>query len=160
MPICKSCTIEFPNRVVVDGVVRILYRRKFCLKCSAFGEHNTSATNSVRYHCACGETDRDKFSPTKTRICRQCHSKYTTERGQVQKQRARDHLGGKCQACGYAKHQVALDIHHVDPKRKDPNFGTMRGWLWRRILKELKHCMLLCKNCHTAHHSGFDIFEV
>lgn len=161
MPTCRACTAKFPNRLLVDGAMRVLHRRKFCLRCSPFGEHNTSARSGIRFHCgSCGETKRSKFSPTKTRVCRRCHTKYTTARGQRQKQRARDQLGGKCRACGYKKYQVSLDIHHTNPTRKDPNFNTMRGWKWTRILKELKHCVLLCKNCHTGHHSGEDIYEV
>jgi hypothetical protein len=54
---------------------------------------------------------------------------------------------------------VALDIHHVDPKKKDPDFKRMRGWAWDRIKNELDKCMLLCKNCHAAHHAGLNVFQ-
>lgn len=41
MPFCRQCSVEFPNRVEVDGKFRVLHRRKFCLTCSPFGSHNT-----------------------------------------------------------------------------------------------------------------------
>ena len=157
---CRKCRDPFPNRVVIGGTVRHLGSRKFCLVCSPRGRHNTSATDpSGRYRCPCGEQNPKKFSREKRRICRRCHTKYTTSRGQHNKRRAREYLGGKCQACPFALYQVSLDIHHTDPKKKDPNFNTMRGWRWSRIERELKKCILLCKNCHTAHHAGFDIFR-
>lgn len=160
MPVCRKCSNPFPNRLRVGGKLRHLGSRKFCLVCSPLGEHNTSATDPAgRHHCPCGERNPKKFSQTKQRICRKCHAKYTTKRGQENKQRARDYLGGKCQACPFFVYQVALDIHHMDPNKKDPNFNTMRGWKWSRIVHELKKCILLCKNCHSGHHAGFDIFR-
>jgi hypothetical protein len=63
----------------------------------------------------------------------------------------------KCSSCGYDKYKEALDIHHLDPKIKDKNFSSMRGWSIDRITNELKNCILLCKNCHTAYHCGYNI---
>ena len=40
--ICVACAREFPAKMVIDGKVRSLYRRSFCLECSRFGDHNTS----------------------------------------------------------------------------------------------------------------------
>jgi hypothetical protein len=104
--------------------------------------------------CKCGETDPAKFYGHKTTVCAKCHSKQTLESGRDKKQRARDLLGGKCCYCGYDTFQVALDIHHLDPEKKDPDFHGMRSWSWKRIVKELEGCCLLCRNCHAALHAG------
>lgn len=108
------------------------------------------------YHCGnCGQSDPSKFYGNKKYVCGECHNRYTLERGQRLKQKSRDWLGGRCVHCGYDTYQVALDIHHLDPALKDPNFASMRSWSWERIEAELKHCILLCRNCHAALHAGF-----
>jgi len=43
MPKCRRCGDEFPNRIIIDDVPHIINSRKFCLKCSPFGKHNTKA---------------------------------------------------------------------------------------------------------------------
>lgn len=157
MKICKQCRDEIPTWITIDGKRRNTQRRIFCLKCSPFGSHNTSSRNPPKVldrKCSCGETDSTKFYGRKAGICGKCHLAYTTERGRQAKKKAREYLGGKCVHCGYDTFDVALDIHHVDPSKKDPNFSSMRSWTWERILRELAHCVLLCKNCHTAFHAG------
>ncbi|WP_409559591.1 HNH endonuclease [Escherichia coli] len=105
----------------------------------------------------CGEEDPTKFYGHKKSICGACHNKYTTELGQHKKKYARDKLGGKCAACGFNQYEESLDIHHLDPAIKDKNYGSMRGWSLARIDKEIENCVLLCKNCHCAFHSGHDV---
>lgn len=41
MIVCKKCKSEFKIRQVIDGKTHNLQRRKFCLNCSPFGQHNT-----------------------------------------------------------------------------------------------------------------------
>ena len=41
MPICKLCNKRFPNKIKIDGKVRTLSSRSYCLECSPFGKHNT-----------------------------------------------------------------------------------------------------------------------
>jgi type II secretory ATPase GspE/PulE/Tfp pilus assembly ATPase PilB-like protein len=40
--VCAACGQAFPSKLVINGKIRSLYRRRFCLRCSAFGSHNTS----------------------------------------------------------------------------------------------------------------------
>ena len=40
--ICQNCKKEFESKIEVDGKIRNLQNRKYCLNCSLFGEHNTS----------------------------------------------------------------------------------------------------------------------
>ena len=106
-------------------------------------------------HCViCGETDLTKFYGHKRNVCAACHNADTGERGRRTMERVRELLGGSCIACGYNRFHVSLDVHHRDPSRKAPNFRTIRGWSWDRIVEELEGCCLLCKNCHAAHHAG------
>lgn len=106
------------------------------------------------HKCSCGEIDPEKFYGNKKNVSGKCHNQDVIERGRIKKQRAREYLGGCCSHCGFDEHSVALDIHHLDPSQKDLNFRSMRGWGWARIEKELQFCVLLCKNCHAAVHSG------
>lgn len=101
----------------------------------------------------CGETDPSKFYGHKRRTCGECHKDYTKRKGHEKRLFAVTYLGGKCRVCSYDKFTCSLDIHHVDTTKKDPNFNSMRGWSKERISEELKHCVLLCKNCHSAVHS-------
>ena len=67
---------------------------------------------------------------------------------------ARELLGGKCVACGFNKYDNAMDFHHKDPQKKDPDFRNLRGWSWDKIKEEMKNCVLLCSNCHRGVHAG------
>lgn len=109
------------------------------------------------YKCKCGESDPSKFYGHKKSVCGECHNKYTIKVGQQKKDYARTKLGGKCVSCGFDKYPESLDIHHTDPSIKDPNFKSMRGWSLKRIDNEISNCVLLCRNCHTAYHTGYDI---
>lgn len=108
----------------------------------------------IEYKCRCGETNPNKFYGYKRHICGRCQNKYVIKKGQENKKRMVEFLGGKCKACGYDKFLCSLDIHHTKPSKKDPSFTSARYWSWKRIKKELKHCNLLCRNCHAAHHAG------
>jgi hypothetical protein len=110
-------------------------------------EHN-------EYKCKCGENNPEKFYGHKKSVCADCHNEYVLGSGKNKKQKARQYLGGCCKICGFDKYPCSLDIHHLDPKVKDNNFKSMRGWSWERILQEIETCVLLCKNCHAAVHSG------
>lgn len=108
------------------------------------------------YKCGrCGETDSEKFYGHKRRICGQCHNAYNLKQGQDKRLRAIKELGGRCIICGFDRYPCSLDFHHKNRRVKDPNYRSMRGWSWKKILIELEKCILLCKNCHAAIHAGF-----
>ena len=157
MPICNRCSRVFPNWRIYRGKKRNFSKRKFCLRCSPFGKHNTSplGINHVIFLCIkCGETDSKKFYGHKRGICGRCHNEYTVEKSRENKRFASQKLGGKCVLCGFDKYDVSLDFHHLDPAKKDKNFRSMRGWSKDRILKEMSDCVLVCSNCHHAIHAG------
>lgn len=65
------------------------------------------------------------------------------------KEKAVELLGGKCLKCGYSDHLAALQIDHINPKKRktpgDPNQATklIRGHI------KLEDVQLLCANCHA-----------
>jgi hypothetical protein len=160
MPVCQKCQKQFPNWLKIGGKNRPLNHRKYCLECSPYGEHNTKKlvdTYVHEYKCKCGEINPDKFYGHKHSICGKCHNEYSIRIGHDKKAFARQLLGGECVACGFNKYENSLDIHHLNPLNKDPNFPNMRCWSLERIKNELKECVLLCRNCHTALHCGVNI---
>lgn len=154
---CANCDSHIPNRVKIGGVTKNLSSRKFCLKCSPFGENNRLAKLDAHGHskrCQCGETNPKRFYPHRRTECRRCHSRRVNDNGRARRKEALAHLGNKCVRCGFSEFPVAIDIHHLNPSIKDPSFERMRGWSWKRLVKELSHCILLCRNCHAAVHAG------
>lgn len=102
----------------------------------------------------CGEVDPNKFYGRKLKVCGRCHNDYCITRGHEKKIQIITHLGGGCSICGFDLFKTALDVHHIDPSKKDPNFAGWRGWSWERVEQELQDCVLLCKNCHAGVHEG------
>lgn len=62
-------------------------------------------------------------------------------------------MGGKCSRCGYDENYAALDMHHKDPSTKELSNQDIKERPWQLVVAEIKKCVLLCKNCHTAHHN-------
>jgi predicted HNH restriction endonuclease len=75
-----------------------------------------------------------------------------TQRRLELKRSAVEHLGSKCQLCGYERCVSAMDFHHTDPSEKD--FVISSRMSWEVIVKELRKCVLLCSNCHREVHAG------
>jgi hypothetical protein len=66
-----------------------------------------------------------------------------------------DYKGGCCQICGYNRCLEALELHHLDPTKKDfgiSNKGYTRSW--EKVKQEADKCILLCANCHREVHAG------
>jgi 5-methylcytosine-specific restriction endonuclease McrA len=72
------------------------------------------------------------------------------------KHKAMKALGGCCQICGYDKHYSALDLHHLEPDKKEFNLSKVlvRPMAAKKIVDELEKCVLLCSNCHRELHAG------
>ena len=108
-----------------------------------------------QYKCSCGETDPSKFYGIKKCVCATCHNKHVRARGIQKREYALNKLGNECINCGFKTYSCSLDIHHLDPSIKDEKFHGMRGWSLSRIDNEIKNCVILCRNCHSAYHSGY-----
>lgn len=65
-------------------------------------------------------------------------------------------MGSRCQICGYKKCNDALELHHIDPTKKELSFGRIRAnpISIQKIVEELKKCILVCSNCHREIHAG------
>ncbi len=75
-------------------------------------------------------------------------------RKNIRKQ-AIEHLGSKCQICGYNKCLEALDFHHRDSKIKSFGISTDGNTRsWARVKSEIEKCVLICSNCHREVHAG------
>jgi len=67
------------------------------------------------------------------------------------KVRAVSLLGGKCSRCGNSN-ILCLDFHHN--KNKSFDIYAIISSRWSKIEKEVKKCVLLCKNCHGELHDA------
>lgn len=65
-------------------------------------------------------------------------------------------MGGRCGCCGYDKSEEALQLHHVDPGKKEVSFSFMRAQprAAESLIPELLKCVLVCSNCHFEIHAG------
>ena len=78
-----------------------------------------------------------------------CSRCYATETKSKLKAKAVDYKGGCCVLCGYNRHNVALDFHHLDKSIKTYSISNkIRSRSWEEIKRELDKCVLLCANCH------------
>jgi hypothetical protein len=167
MPKCEKCGNDFPVRIKIDGISKVLNTRKYCLDCSPFGLHNTKKINNkprkdqTEYKCSiCGETDHTKFYGNKRSRCGKCHNEYTTKKSRDNKKYAIDKFDGKCLLCGFHDFQEGLAFHHLNPNEKDSNFKGLLGWSKERIDNELKGCVCLCLTCHAGVHAGYLVIGV
>jgi 5-methylcytosine-specific restriction endonuclease McrA len=139
---CLKCQATLPVKAVIDGKLRNLQHRKFCLICSPFGTHNT---RDIRWQ------RKILLGPT---------GKYRTTQDEVRKFRQRKkekmiaYKGGACQKCGYKRCKNALHFHHINPAIKCFEICRRPSWGFEKLKPELDKCILLCSNCHAEVHEG------
>ncbi len=57
-------------------------------------------------------------------------------------------LENPCVVCG-ENDPIVLEFDHIDPKTKTKNISwAITKWSWKRVLKEIEKCQVLCANCH------------
>lgn len=86
---------------------------------------------------------------------RKSRLKAKIERGHSLKAKIIKIMGGKCSntLCGLkynGKNACVFQCHHGKPSEKEfsINARTLISYSWKRIVKEIKKCDLLCANCH------------
>ena len=146
---CESCGRLFPAKQVVEGKIRSLYRRRFCLECSPFGVHNTS------------KNPPGSLAPSELIELRRKRRNAKTYRYLKKHRKQLKRLlvaacGGRCASCAYAGTPAALDFHHRDASTKDFAISEFHG-SWEQLLVEAKKCDLLCANCHRLRHAHEDL---
>lgn len=148
--ICDKCHAKFPMKMRIDGVVKSLQNRRYCLECSPYKQHNTRLLSDIpasQKHCnVCDKPMRDN----RRNVCGSCS---VIKAQRKKKIKAVQYYGGKCIGCGYNKCPGSLHFDHRDPSTKvvAPSYAIMR-WSWERAKKELDKCDLLCSNCHGEKH--------
>jgi len=163
MPTCRNCEAYFPNRVRIEGRLRNLHSRKFCLTCSPFGKHNTSqilvADPGLRRCPRCEKMlELKHFYLRRNGIsssfyCKDCTNQLVVDRQQRLKRMAVEYKGGRCAHCGYDRYIGSLEFHHIDPEIKEFNLAHFRSTSFEKVKDELDKCLLLCSNCHREEHA-------
>jgi len=148
---CLKCGSEFKNRIKINGSVKVVNKRKYCLDCSPFGKRNTKRLhlpqrdqNSKKQCPQCGKD----FKWNKNNVCWTCRS---FNRRKQNRTKGIEYLGGKCDSCGIDDPDV-LTFHHIDREKKQNNLSSIWHNNWKDIEQELSICKLLCANCHTKLH--------
>lgn len=59
-----------------------------------------------------------------------------------------------CCICGYSKCSKSIDSHHIEKKEYTISTMCRLTFSFKRIIKELKKCVFICKNCHYEVHYG------
>jgi hypothetical protein len=160
--VCLKCGERIPARKLVNGRVRHLQRRKYCLSCSPFGSHNTRnlerVGETVRHVCEkCGKSYIYRKSGIKVGPSTiECGSCAVSSRRVKMRARILKYKGGKCVVCHYSKCNRALIFHHMDMNTKVDNISSMiaHNRSYALIKKEADKCILICNRCHEEYNDG------
>ncbi len=147
--LCESCGKAFTAKVLIEGKIRSLYRRRFCFECSPFGIHNTSKTPP-------GTLSAEELREHRRRRRNAKTYRYQKKRRRQVKALLVEAHGGRCQDCGYSGSLAALDFHHRNAHTKDFALSRFRG-RWDALLAESTKCDLVCANCHRLRHAIEDV---
>lgn len=165
--ICEKCGKEFPFKVDVDGKIRNLCNRKYCLECMPFKSRFIIASKEIKFDLTVGkeiEWECPKHGITTfvieqgicvRRRCKKCRVDAVTKARRTRKKKLVELFGGGCKICGYSKCQQSLQFHHLDPSEK--KYGISSKGACRSLdemLMEAKKCVLLCANCHIEVENG------
>jgi hypothetical protein len=158
MPICKKCNKPFPNHQVIEGKVRTLNSRKYCLECSPFNQHNTK--DIIRFPrgihqttcIVCKRVYNYDSSRRRGHTRTNCNSCMANKKRHIVKATLVAFLGGKCQKCGYDRCIGALVFHHTDPSKKEFTISGKHALSIDKLKKEVLKCQLMCANCHAEEH--------
>lgn len=149
--ICLKCGDSIPLNVKIDGKEHNLQRRKYCLKCSPFKQHNTK-----KLHCEIVTIKRKYKELSKEQKIDFNQKTYNYQKSQ-RWTRKRDLVlekGGCCSSCGYNKNLASISFHHTDPSNKlfEIDSRSLVARTKEAIKIEIDKCVLLCSNCHMEEH--------
>jgi hypothetical protein len=158
MKVCakEGCENKVPKYFVDEnGRKHNCQRRKFCLECSPYGQHNTKDLNNFDNRGVCSECGNPTQQGTKRT---KCHSCYFNKRQAVISEKVYGIIGYDCWYCGYNKgklSQSVLEFHHVSPESKKFSLTTREfvGRRWDVVFEEMKKCVSLCCRCHREYHA-------
>lgn len=133
---------------------------KNCYKCGInknISEFSINKNKADKLNSECKECQK-KYFKEYYKNNKEKHIKAVTENKSYKKKeiaRYKIEQGG-CIRCGYNKHPVALQFHHLDKNTKDFNIGANLHLPWELLLKEIEKCEILCANCHAIEHSNYN----
>lgn len=133
MPKCITCDKWFSARYKIDGITKILTKRKRCYICKPYKERPLCAK--------CGKQHHNKS----------CKPGYQYRRD-LKKKALIDYKGGKCERCDYSKCKRALHFHHLDNNNKTFSISQFYFKSLDELKIEVDKCQLLCSNCHMELH--------
>lgn len=141
---CRKCGEKIPNRIKIDGKERVINNRKFCLKCSPWGYHNTKKDDPSGPPKA---TSAYRLWGEERKLL---HRVRNVIKAKEKKEKLVQMFGGCCQICGYKKNIRCLCFHHKIPADKKflLNVKGIVGKKWEDVVIEAQKCQLLCMNCH------------
>lgn len=150
----NNCENNVPKyHITEDGKKHNLQKRKFCLECSPYGQHNTRNFNNKHTGICkkCGKTSQNNRS--------KCYTCFFNERQLRVSKKIYDLVGYGCWKCGYdegIKAQSILDFHHINPEDKLFGLSTREfvGHTWDKVWLEMQKCVSICCRCHREYHAG------
>ncbi|HEX8086232.1 MAG TPA: hypothetical protein VF529_18205 [Solirubrobacteraceae bacterium] len=86
--------------------------------------------------------------------CKRCVADAVTRRHRKVRALLVAEAGACCAVCGYARCQLNLHFHHVDPAAKSFDMDMGRGKSLAAYRDEAKKCVLVCANCHGEIEAG------
>lgn len=85
------------------------------------------------------------------------HKQYYVGRASIRRKKLQEIINREkdvpCFSCGIKYPPYVMDLHHTDPEKKEYAISTIltKGWSEKRLLEELKKCIVLCSNCHREY---------
>tara|TARA_E500000331_G_scaffold327224_1_gene345994 strand:- start:84 stop:476 length:393 start_codon:yes stop_codon:yes gene_type:complete len=117
------------------------------ISCRVCGELFTARNNR---HLYCSDKCRRNSDQKRNQELR---NKWQRENGRKNRKFLQEYkLKKGCAKCGYKEHHAALEFNHIDPSKKSGNIAEKAtNWSFKKLLKEVEKCEVLCANCHRVH---------
>lgn len=159
MPRCDGCGSDFPNIIEVDGKMRWLHRRKFCLVCSPIGERRMSSVPRTEDGKRCSSCRllkpfsefwaQKKSSDGLSYKCQGCSRRDSKVHIDLRRREIYAYLAKHpCQDCGEAD-PIVLQFDHVrGTKVSDVSRMVSDCKPIEDIFAEIAKCDVVCGNCH------------
>jgi len=157
MKICKNCGQQFPVKINIDGQIKYLTSRKFCLKCSPLNGHNRRTyiikVEDGKAYCArCQEIKNKsefyirKGSGKPFSYCISCQEKVKNLKFDEKIERIIQERGGVCRDCGVS---YPIPVYEFYSDKNIYRLSKARNMSLQRLKEEIKNYIMLCKNCST-----------
>lgn len=151
---CPNCNDIVPNRIKINNKTYNLQRRKYCLKCSPFNQHNTRQIHINKEPSPYSAKNYDKMTIEQKKSFNKKTAENIKERRHLRKKKLVQIYGSKCIKCNYDNNLSNLCFHHKDPNTKlfEINAYSIGAKPWDKLIEEANKCELLCFHCHNDIH--------